>query len=113
MLNKITSLNSLRAFEAAGRWMSFTKAADELHITQGAVSYQIRQLESQLGLKLFERAIRKVTLTDDGERLHTVVRRAFLDMDTEIRWLVPDQKLSSLTIAASTYVAIRWLSTAA
>ncbi len=66
MLKKIGSLNSLRTFEVAGRKMSFTKAAEELHITQGAVSYQIRELESRLEVKLFHRAIRKVSLTVAG-----------------------------------------------
>jgi LysR family glycine cleavage system transcriptional activator len=75
MLKKIGSLNSLRTFEVAGRRMSFTRAAEELHITQGAVSYQIRELESRLGINLFHREIRKVTLTDAGERLHKVTRQ--------------------------------------
>jgi LysR family transcriptional regulator, glycine cleavage system transcriptional activator len=64
MLKKIGSLNSLRNFEVAGRRMSFTRATEELHITQGAVSYQIRELESRLGIKLFHREISKVTLTN-------------------------------------------------
>ncbi len=110
MLKKIGSLNSLRTFEVAGRKMSFTKAAEELHITQGAVSYQIRELESRLEVKLFHRAIRKVSLTDAGERLHRVTQRALMDIDTEIQALCTDQKMMPLTVAVSNYVATRWLS---
>ncbi len=110
MIKKIGSLNSLRAFEVAGRKMSFTEAADELHITQGAVSYQIRELESRLGLKLFKRDIRKVSLTDAGERLYKVTRRALIDIDSEIQALTSSQNTSPLTVAVSTYVTTRWLS---
>ena len=110
MLKKIGSLNSLRIFEVAGRRMSFTRAAEELHITQSAVSYQVRELESRLGIKLFHREIRKVTLTDAGERLHKVTRHALRDIDTEIHALTTNQKATTLTVAVSTYVATRWLS---
>lgn len=110
MLEKIGSLNSLRIFEVAGRRMSFTRAAEELHITQSAVSYQVRELESRLGIKLFHREIRKVTLTDAGERLHKVTRHALMDIDTEIHALTTNQKATTLTVAVSTYVATRWLS---
>jgi LysR family glycine cleavage system transcriptional activator len=110
MLKKFGSLNSLRVFEVAGRKLSFTKAADELHISQGAVSYQIRELESRLKLKLFTREIRKVCLTDAGERLYKVTRRALIDIDSEIQALTTSQNTAPLTIAASTYFTTRWLS---
>jgi LysR family glycine cleavage system transcriptional activator len=110
MLNKIGSLNSLRAFEVAARQLSFTKAAEELYITQGAVSYQIRELESRLGLALFKREIRKVSLTDAGERLYKVTRRALIDIDSEIEALTANTNTSPLTVAVSTYVTTRWLS---
>ncbi|MEB8430623.1 LysR substrate-binding domain-containing protein [Cocleimonas sp. KMM 6892] len=110
MLKNIGSLNSLRVFEVAGRKMSFTKAAEELHLSQGAVSYQIRELESRLGLKLFKREIRKVSLTDAGERLYKVTRRALIDIDSEIEALTSNKNSATLTVAASTYVTTRWLS---
>jgi LysR family glycine cleavage system transcriptional activator len=97
MLNKIGSLNSLRAFEVAARQLSFTKAAEELHITQGAVSYQIRELESRLGFALFKREIRKVSLTDAGERLYQVTRRALIDIDSEIEALTANTNTSPLS----------------
>lgn len=110
MLKKVGSLNSLRVFEVAGRKMSFTKAAEELHLSQGAVSYQIRELESRLGLELFKREIRKVSLTDAGERLYKVTRRALIDIDSEIEALTTNKNTAALTVAASTYVTTRWLS---
>lgn len=106
----LPSLNGLRIFEAAGRHLSFTRAAAELCVTQGAVSYQIRQLEAQLGLRLFDRRIREVLLTDEGERLLRVVQRALKDISGEIRALSPSREDGILTIAVSTYVATRWLS---
>lgn len=110
MLDKITSLNSLRIFAVAARCLSFTKAAAELHVTQAAVSYQIRQLETQLGLKLFHRSIRKISLTDSGERLYKVTRVAIRAIDTEVQQLMSTPETPRLAIGVSTYVAVRWLS---
>src|SRR3954463_9220144 len=62
-------LSSLRAFEAVARRLSFTRAADELHVTPGAISQQVRSFELHLGEKLFERTKRSVALTDAGARL--------------------------------------------
>ena len=66
--NRLPPLTSLLPFEAAARLESFSKAADELHITQAAISRQIRALEQDLGVKLFVRRNRAVFLTDRGER---------------------------------------------
>lgn len=110
MLGKIASLNTLRTFEVAARRSSFTKAAEELHMTQGAVSHQIRQLESQIGIALFRRETRKISLTEAGERLYRVTRRALLDIDTELAALTPAPEVAQLSVAVSTYVAIKWLS---
>src|SRR5262245_9143690 len=70
-------LNALRAFEAAARHLSFKQAAHELHVTAGAVSQQVRQLEERLGVQLFERLTRQVILTPAGEAYLTPVRKAF------------------------------------
>ena len=69
MLRDLPSLNALRAFEAAARLESMSRAGDELHVTHGAVSRQIRALEAELGLPLFRRQGRGVTLTAAGQRL--------------------------------------------
>ena len=63
-----------QGFEAAARTLSFTKAAEELFVTQSAVSRQIKALEDNLGLKLFERRPRSLTLTEDGQALYGLRR---------------------------------------
>ena len=70
------SLNGLRVFEASARHLNFTSAAEELHITQAAVSQQVRSLESQLGAKLFDRQARGLELTTPGQELLTATRPA-------------------------------------
>jgi len=65
---KLPPLNALRAFEAAARHLSFKRAAEELHVTQAAVSHQVRALESELGLALFQRLHRALALTPAGAR---------------------------------------------
>jgi LysR family glycine cleavage system transcriptional activator len=69
MKRRLPPLNSIRAFEAAGRLLSVSDAAEELSVTPTAISHQIRQLEDFLGLKLFERAGRRIQLTDQGVRI--------------------------------------------
>lgn len=70
------SLNNLRAFEAAARYLSFTRAADELCVTQAAVSHQVKALETHLGKALFRRTTRGLVLSDEGAMLAPVVREA-------------------------------------
>jgi LysR family glycine cleavage system transcriptional activator len=60
-------MNTLRAFEAAARHLSFTLAAEELHVTQAAVSHQIKTLEEALGVRLFRRLNRAIRLTEEGQ----------------------------------------------
>ena len=69
----LPSLNALRAFEAAARHQSFTLAAQELHVTQGAVSHQVKALEEELGAPLFERLSNQLRLTTAGQRYLVVV----------------------------------------
>src|SRR5215210_7243591 len=70
MLRLIPGLSGLKAFEAAGRHLSFTKAAHELGVTPAAISHQIKELESQLSAALFVRTSRTMRLTREGEVLH-------------------------------------------
>ena len=77
MATRLPPLNALRTFEAAARHLSFTKAADELFVTQAAVSHQIRALEEHLGAPLFRRMNRRLILTDQGQVLLPAVREAF------------------------------------
>jgi LysR family glycine cleavage system transcriptional activator len=76
MLRRLPSLNALKAFEAAARHESFTKAADELSVTQGAVSHQVKALEAELGLRLFNRERQRLVITDAGRSYLEVVRDA-------------------------------------
>ena len=65
-MRPLSPLKAVRTFEAAARHLSFTRAADELHVTQAAVSHQIKALEEWLGVTLFRRQTRGVLLTDAG-----------------------------------------------
>ena len=71
MPRHLPPLNAVRAFEAAARHLSFTRAALELHVTQAAVSHQIKALEEHLGFRLFRRTPRALLLTDEGQVLFT------------------------------------------
>lgn len=67
MSRRLPPLNAVKAFEAAARHLSFTRAAEELFVTQAAVSHQIKALEEYLGLKLFRRKNRSLLLTEEGQ----------------------------------------------
>ncbi|MGX2881875.1 LysR family transcriptional regulator, partial [Escherichia coli] len=77
MVRRYLPLNPLRAFEAAARHLSFTRAAIELNVTHAAVSQQVRALEEQLGCVLFTRVSRGLVLTHEGEGLLPVLNEAF------------------------------------
>lgn len=89
--------------------MSFTKAADELCVTQSAVSRQIRLLEDFLGVRLFERRHRAVVLTIDGENYHRELSGVFAQMDRATRRLSRHHKPEVINIQAYTTFAMRWL----
>ena len=72
---RIPALAALRAFEAVARHASFTRAAEELRVTQGAVSYQVKQFEAELGAALFRREGRSISLTPAAERLLPALQR--------------------------------------
>jgi len=73
-MRQLPPLNSLRAFEATARHLSFTKAADELNVTAGAVSQQVKQLEAYLGIQLFLRKNRKILLTQEANSVCHILR---------------------------------------
>jgi LysR family transcriptional regulator, glycine cleavage system transcriptional activator len=106
---RLPSLNALKAFEATARHESFTKAADELCVTQGAVSQQVKGLEGELGVRLFRRERQRLVITDAGRSYLDVVRDAFdrLGMGTER--LLQRQKSGILTITTSPDFAAKWL----
>ena len=109
MRRRLPSLNALKAFEATARQESFTKAAHELCVTQGAVSQQVKGLEAELGVRLFRRERQRLVITEAGRTYLEVVRDAFdrLAMGTE--HLLQRQKSGTLTITTSPNFAAKWL----
>ncbi len=107
MAERLPSLPALRVFEAAGRLLSFTRAAAELHVTQAAVSHQVRTLEEQLGQPLFERTTRRLALTAAGERLLPAASAAFSTLEHAIADLRRAKAL--LTITTTPFLGARWL----
>ncbi len=106
-MHRLPPLTALRTFEAAARHGSFTRAADELHVTQSAVSRQIRTLEDDLGVPLFRRGHRKVRLTADGARLLPVLSQAFRDIEKTVARLRQPERDVKLKVPPT--FAIRWL----
>lgn len=107
--NLSTVLSSLPAFIAAARNLSFTRAAEELYITQGAVSHQIRHLEKHLGFPLFYRLTRKIILTDAGERLYNLIRGPLLNFENEIRLIQHLNVVGTLMVQSQPSIAYAWL----
>ena len=102
-------LNALRAFDAAARHMSFKLAAEELHVTPAALSYQIRSLEDLLQVKLFERSNRKVALSPAGARLYPGTRDAFQRLSAAVEQVAPDHDDHVLVISAGPAFSAKWL----
>ncbi|MEM7121474.1 MAG: LysR substrate-binding domain-containing protein [Pseudomonadota bacterium] len=103
------SYDSLHVFDVVARRLNFTAAADELHLTKGAISYQIKRLETELGFLVFTRRHRGVALTEKGRVLAQTCQRLFSDLDRTIDGL-RDNAAERITIGMSTYFASRWLS---
>lgn len=102
-------LNSLRAFEAAGRHLTFRAAADELGVTQGAVAQQVRGLETRLGLRLFERGARGLRFTAAGRTYHAEVSRAFAVLGEATAQLRPSGEAAAVTVSVTPSFAAKWL----
>ena len=106
---KLPPLAAIRAFESAGRLENFSRAAEELGMTQAAISYQVRQLEGRLGRALFVREKGRVRLSETGQRLLPAIRAAFASMDDAFASLDSDEA-EVLTINAATSFGGTWLS---
>lgn len=109
MSRKLPSLNALHAFEAAARLESVTRAASELHVTHGAVSRQIKALESGLGKALFARQGRGLILTPAGLRLRDAASTAFLQLEETWSDLRRDSSPSALVLGCPGSVLARWV----
>lgn len=106
---RLPPLGTLRAFEAAARLRSFKRAAEELSVTPTAISHQIRALEAQLGLRLFERETRRVRPTAEAERLYPVLRDGFDAFAQAIAELTARPRRQALTISATLSFTAKWL----
>ena len=102
-------LNALRMFDAAARHLSLTRAAQELHVTQAAVSQHIRNLEERLGKPLFRRLPRGLALTDEGQALWPVVAQSFERIQQSLQQVAEPRPREILTVGVVGTFAIGWL----
>ena len=102
-------MQALRAFEAAARERSLTRAAEVLHVTHGAISHQIKALEADLGVRLVERAGRGIRLTDEGERFAQRVRTAFSELHAAVQEIGERANPRRLRVSVTPSFAARWL----
>ncbi|CAH0490773.1 unnamed protein product [Peronospora farinosa] len=109
MSKRLPPLNALRVFDAAARHLSFTKAAEELFVTQAAVSHQIKSLEDFLGLKLFRRRNRSLLLTEEGQSYYLDIKEIFSAINEATRKLQARSAKGALTVSLLPSFAIQWL----
>ena len=109
MLRSQVPLNALRAFEASARHLSFTKAGLELHVTQAAVSHQIKSLEEILGVRLFRRLPRGLALTDEGQALIPVLEESFDRIQSTLDRFENGHFREVVTVGAVGTFALGWL----
>lgn len=109
MFDRLPPLQTLRAFEAAGRLLSMTLAGEELHLTHGAISRHVRTLEADLGKPLFLRMTRRIVLTEAGADFHAVVTRLLGELASEAYRVRGDDHGNRLNISTSVSFASKWL----
>ncbi len=108
-LNKLPPLNSLRYFLVAAQTLSFKQAAEELFVTQAAISQHIKTLESHLGVQLFIRGTRRVSLTEDGKRLMPHIQAGFDSFNKGVALLSEDANPDVLNVTVVESLSTRWL----
>jgi DNA-binding transcriptional LysR family regulator len=109
MRRSLPSLTALATFEAAARLMSFTRAAEELGVTQAAVSRQINLLETHLGVALFRRLHRRIELTERGHTLGSVVTQAMAQIAQTVKAIAPESEEDEFVISATVAFSHFWL----
>ena len=109
MHSAMPPLSALRAFEAAARHLSLTRAAEELHVTAGALSHQIRGLEDLLGVKLFERRVRSIALTAAGKQLYPGLQTGFGHIRDAVASLNAAGDPNILVVSTSPGLTAKWL----
>ena len=109
MRKHLPSLNQLKAFEATARHLSFSKAADELHVTHAAVSHQVKALETFLGTRLFDRLARSIKLTEKAEKYYQDAKKALDIIETSTTVFFQEGVNGVLKISVAPSFATRWL----
>jgi len=109
MSRPLPPLNALRAFEVSARHLSLTKAAQELHVTAGALSHQIRNLEEMLGVKLFERRVRSIALTPAGKLLYPGLQTGFTQIQDAVAGLQARGDARVLVVSTPPGFTAKWL----
>ena len=109
MVRQLPPLNSLRAFEATARHLSFSKAADELAVTPAALSHQVRGLEERLGLELFTRRARAIELTEAAQLIYPGIHAAFETMAGALQRLDRMKNDTVLVVSATPGFTVKWL----
>ncbi|MCC2616012.1 transcriptional regulator GcvA [Aestuariibacter halophilus] len=109
MSRRLPPLNALKAFEAAARHLSFTRAAEELFVTQAAVSHQIKALEEFLSMKLFLRRNRTLLLTEEGQSYYLDLKDIFIALQDATERLLARGAKGAITVALPPSLAIQWL----
>jgi LysR family glycine cleavage system transcriptional activator len=109
MRRPLPPLNALRAFEATARHASFSKAAEELHVTPAALSHQIRGLEDLLGLKLFHRRARAIELTEAARLMYPGIRTGFESLRVAVEQLDRARQDRILVVSATPGFTAKWL----
>jgi LysR family glycine cleavage system transcriptional activator len=108
-MKRLPPLNALRVFESAARHLSFTKAAEELHVTPGAVSQQIKSLEDFIGAPVFRRHKRNLLLTDEAQASLPVLREGFDRLGEASRLLAARTDGGKLAVSVAPSLAAKWL----
>jgi len=106
---KLPPLNALRAFEATARHLSVKNAAEELHVTPGAVSQMLKALELHLGVTLFQRVNRGILLTETGQVYLPPIRNAFRQIDEATKRITVSADTGILTVSVTPFFAAAWL----
>ena len=109
MATRLPPLNALRAFEASARQLSFTRAAEELFVTQAAISHQIKSLEEHLGIKLFMRKNRALLLTEEGQSYYLDIKDIFTALHEATEKLLARGAKGAITVSLQPSFAIQWL----
>ncbi len=109
MSRRMYPLNSLRAFEASARHLSFVKASEELSVTPAAVSHQVKKLEEFLGLPLFRRQPRGLLLAESGQLLLSELSEVFLRLDKAMERVIESDSRGTLTLSVAPTFAMMWL----